>query len=221
MYCFEQQFSWRRNVHKCTYACKYATKWTKFRTFWQKWHLNLGHFLQAIVHLCPCPFWSRKRRWQWPKPRTSWRATPTLQTTRTPRPCVRTPWLCYAAPTPLWPCAASTTWPSYKVPPPPGETQSASHRPQENILKYEVDDFAPSRQRHRYTITGLQWTPPAPRRLTGHKWVKEEAAAAAVVQPAAPFPLCYLSQCWFSFGRFLSFPLDWNWLHVFSRFDRV
>lgn len=65
------------------------------------------------IHLCPVSF--RKRRWQWPKPKISWRATHTLPMTLTPRPCLHTPWLCYEALTHRWPCAASTTWPSHKV----------------------------------------------------------------------------------------------------------
>lgn len=80
--------------------------------------------------LC-CSVRSRKRRWQWPKPRISWRATHTLPMTLTPRPCLHTPWLCCAALTPRWPCAASTTWPSHKVL--PHSSLRAAHTQHERV----------------------------------------------------------------------------------------
>lgn len=67
----------------------------------------------------------RRRRWPWPKPRVFWRGTPIRPMTRTPQPCLHTPWLCCAAPMPRWPCTASTTWPSRKVV--PYQTASVRH----------------------------------------------------------------------------------------------
>lgn len=73
------------------------------------------HHTFICVCLACCPVWSRKKKWRLPKPRIFWRATPILLMTHIPRPCLHTPWLCYAALMPRWPCAASTTWPSHKV----------------------------------------------------------------------------------------------------------